>query len=220
MTSHRLSMIALLTTLCVSCAIPANAIAAKKGELVNSKGEALIKNKFTGTSGEVKFETTGKLVMTCSASSLKGVMTSKTKAEETVTYTGCESLGKSCTGTGSKTGELKIGFSASILFSILPPFILPSASILFNFGFKCGTISGTLTGNYITPLPESQQEILKKEYTYVATEKNGIQEPDEIEHSKGEKVKEFLVMSLGGGKEQAGINQSQKVTYEEEAKYI
>jgi hypothetical protein len=209
MTSIRIALAAFLVVCSVSAVATATALGAK-GELVNKKGEALVKNKFTVHDGTTAIETTGGSKMTCTEASGTGVVKSKTEGEDTVTYKGCSASGVKCNGEGSEAGEIKLTRWWRDFASL--PSILLGNSILTTLHFTCGgLVKGTLLGDYAVPIEPVEK--FKTEFTFNAKETKGVQEPFE----------EFdtLKASIGGGKEeQAGVSGAETFHFEEEAEYV
>lgn len=108
----------LMAAICVSAVMSTGALAAtKKGELVNEKGGALVKNKFSGETEAAEFETGTGTVITCKASvsTLSGAMSSTKAGTATLTLTGC-AHGLVCKTTSAKNrGEWVLPLKLSVI---------------------------------------------------------------------------------------------------------
>jgi hypothetical protein len=110
MTKIRIIGMALLAVFCLSAVVASSALAVeKKGEIVNSKGEAPKLNKFTGESANAgKLETVAGSKIECTKTKVSGTILSKTTGESKFTFTGCVTTGKKCNSVSplGKEGEV------------------------------------------------------------------------------------------------------------------
>ncbi len=228
--SH-IKMLALvaLAVCCLGMTSAATAFA-EEGQFINVEGKALAKSKFTGSSGTAKFETTGKLSMTCTSDTVTGKMTATTAGEETVSFSGCESVGKKCTSAGASSGTVRIPVALRTRVASQPSGeVLLLAQVLQNSGkeaateskpfeFKCGEVVAKLYGSYLVKTGE--QEAFKESWTFTAEQESGKQKPAEYESEKKEKVKDTLRLALGGGYEQAGLSDKEELAFEEKGLFV
>jgi hypothetical protein len=212
---------ALAALLCVAGLLSATAVASQ-GEIVNSKGEAPIKNKYTGTMGASTLETVAGVQIVCSSASIKGEIKSKVEGERAVVYTGCKSEGKACTSEGEPSGTVSTIFTYKWIWIVIIPIYyessyLPAVYPKGVFTLKCGTVTVELQGAFLVPMGEAQEGKLKKSYTFVARQEKGLQSPFEYENESKGKTKVTLESSFGGASfEQSGIHFEESVTFEEE----
>ena len=205
----RIRVIALIIVAgCLTSAV-ASATAFASTEIVNSKGEALVKNNFVAKSGKVTLETVGGTKLACAASTSTGKITSKVAGEETLTLTGCGVGSNKCNTSGSAEGSISIKFKITLLSFDL------SMSISIEITFSCG-LAGKykLKGSFLSPVGAEQEE-LKSTHLFTGSQFDGMQNPIE-----SEKVKHTLELenSTTGKTEEAGVEGTQEVTFEEPAK--
>jgi hypothetical protein len=207
--------------LLVGAAVTDTALASK-GELVNSKGTALIKNKFTATIGETVVETTGGRSVKCKSGTAGGVETSATEGEQTITLKECKSNveSASCNSPGQSAGVIEL---KEVKLSTLPakfPGDMPLTYILRASAAECAGVKGQIKGSYLSPVPSEGK--LSTTYTFVSKQTKGIQEPAEYENSKGEKEKFSFEAELGGSEkfEKAGVGGTEEFTFEESAEFV
>jgi hypothetical protein len=219
----RMRLIAVtLACLLLMGAAAADAALASKGELVNSEGKALVKNKFKGVIGATAVETTGGRSVKCKAGTASGVETSKTEGEQTITYKECKSSveGVSCNSPGQGSGVIEL---KEVKLSTLPakfPGDMPLTYILRASATECAGVKGEIKGSYLSPVPSEGK--LSTTYTFVSKQTKGVQEPSEYENTKGEKVKFAFEAALSGSElfEKAGVSGIEEFTFEESAEFI
>lgn len=229
MSRIKLVALAVVAALCIGAVATATAMAAE-AELLNSEGNALVKNKFSATSGETKIETAGGTSIKCKADTVHGVVSSSTSGEVTILYTGCTTSEGlfSCKGGKDASGEPPAG-SIYVLAGITPRALnaeedavlttihKPGTSTAGELEVECSGVKVKLKGSFLT------QPFLgngpNKSLVLEAKETKGAQGQTEYENAKGEKVKcEGLEASVSGGAfEKTGIEETETVAFEEEA---
>jgi hypothetical protein len=217
----RIIVVTLASLLLVGAAM-ADTSLASKGELVNSEGKALVKNKFKGVLGETVIETTGSKGVKCKSGTAVGVETSKTEGEQTATFKECKSSqeGASCKSPGQSTGVIEL---KEVKLSTLPakfPGDMPLTYILRASSVECGSVKGQIKGSYLSPVPSEGK--LSTTYSFIAKQTKGVQEPSEFENTKGEIEKFSVEAQLGPLEvfEKAGVSSKEEFTFEESAEFI
>jgi hypothetical protein len=225
----RLIGLAVLAVFCMS-AVGAAAASASEGELVNKEGNALVKNKFTVTSGQGTLETAAGTKIICKKDTGHGIVTSKTGGELTVLFSGCTSGGLSCKGGKDEEGEAPAGSIYVLLGILVKPSKNGERLILLTI-HKPGTLEAgeleivctgvkiKVKGSLLTfnNFPVGK---LSKDYNFVFKQKKGIQEPDEYENEAKEKIKNHLEATVEGlAFEKAGEEGTDLVLFEEEVQF-
>jgi hypothetical protein len=226
-------ILAILTTLCINTTATATA-AASEGEFVNSKSEALIKNKFTSSGGEIVLETASGATTKCTSVTDHGIMTSKTGGELTVLFKGCTSSGLSCKGGEDAAGKAKAGEIIILLGILIKRSSATTRLVLFTilktgtkeageFTLECQGVAIILRGSFLTSNNFKTNE-LKKEWVleFKAGAKKGEQSVTEYENEKGEKVKcKGLEANVAGaGFEPASESATATDKFEEETQFL
>src|SRR5271157_1846007 len=152
MTRMKFTVLAIVAVCSVSGVAAGNALAT---EIVNGKGEALVKNKFTDTFSKTTIETVGGTKVGCEGATGQGTVTSKVAGEETLTFTGCAVGTTKCNTEGSKAGEISI----KIRFTLLSGGLL-SMEISISFSFSCGASVFKAKGSFLSPIGSAQEHIL------------------------------------------------------------
>jgi hypothetical protein len=204
-----------IVALAIGTIVPAVASAALP-EFVNSKGETLVKNKFTGKGGETQFETTGRVELTCSTGSISGHLTGTKTAEATLTFTGCETIGEKCSSKGAKAGEIVNTGKGKIVYSDKAT---KSVALLVEMekgreaicGGEIGILlRGAIAGS-IGPVNKSQLS-----FTNTWQQRAGVQQLTKYENEKGEIESAIWETKVGGdGWEQTGLEGEGTITLEE-----
>jgi hypothetical protein len=227
----RVILLALMAILAMS-AVAAAAAMANEGTFVNSKGEALAKKVFTGTSGETKLES-GFGTVVCKKDTAHGVILNKEEGEETVLFKECESslLGK-CTGGEDAEGKAPAGSIYILVGTHTRRATQSSTEVLLQilvlktktkeegvFDFECGGVKIETRGSFL--VKSNSTNTLKKVWTFTA-EANSKKEntPTEYENEKKEKVKVGLESNELFGFEKSTQVGAEEVTFEEEGKFV
>jgi hypothetical protein len=208
---------ALVVVILAIGAIAPVAASASLPELVNSKDEALVKSKFTGTGGSTRFETVGRTQLSCSSGSVSGRMTGVKTAEATLTFTGCEVLAKNCHSKGAKSGEIINSGAGKIVYTDKAT---KAVGLLVEMEkgreVKCGETSIFLRGAIVGAIGPVNK--LQSSYTNTWSERDGVQELTKYENEKGELESAIWETSIEEGSwEQTGLEGTGKVTFEEMA---
>jgi len=235
----RLIVLAVLAVFCVGVVAAATA-SASEGELVNAKGEALIKNKIVGTSGTTRLETLAGTSIICTSNIARGIITSKTGGELTVLFKGCTSGALSCRGGKDSEGEAPAG-SIYVLVGLLIKRSNATERLILLTVHKPGTLeageieiicSGVkikVKGSFLT----TNNIVIKKpatKYEFTATQEKGKQTVTEYENEKGAKVKcsgleasieglAFEGAGQGGGSKKTEVAKEDAL-FEEEVEFL
>jgi len=213
MTRTKLITVALLAVCVLTALAAANAFAAKKGEIVNKEGKALVKGKFVGKSTRTMlWETEAGSKWTCKETSVTGTISTTKGGGETITYTGCESGGFKCK-LGSETAGTLI-MKATLGLVVKSEKDYWERALEKEVELVCSGIKIKWKGALL--LPVSPEEVLKTEFVFAALGEKGKQTPEiGANHFEVEFVKE------GAKFEKADINEAElKTTFEEEVKFI
>jgi len=219
----RLIVLAVLAVVCVRAEASSSALArSAKGEFVNKKSEAFVKQAFTATSGETKLETTGGTKITCTSDLALGVNTSTTGGEQTVHFKGCTSSTLPCSTTGAATGEIVV--LTGLLVTILAAEEDGVVNTVFESGTKkAGTLNFTCSGIKIAVKGSFYSNGIKTESALLtlipisATQTKGIQAI--LTNKAG--VERTLETSIEGkGFEKSGQAGTETVHLLEEGKFI
>lgn len=221
----------LVAALALSVAMAATASAAEL-ELVNTKGEALVKKGFSGESGKGTLETVAGRKITCSKAKFSGTITGTKSGEATTTFTGCEALGIfKCNSEKAKEGEIITTLSIIPVWEVksgtleraLLLTILPSTRVVV---ILCGGGLQTLDVRHglLILLTVPAIGVLSRENTIEAKQTKGVQAATKYEINSGEAEKADFLETEGSGFETFGFEQSGeeteaiKVKFEEEVK--
>jgi hypothetical protein len=239
----RLIVLAMLAVFCVG-AVAAAAASASEGEFVNSKSEALKKNKFTSTSGVATLETVSGATIVCQTDTNHGIITSKTGGEVTVLFKTCTATGVgTCTG-GEDTkkaaeGEiivllgLLVKRSSASTRLLLLTVLKPGTKEAGNAVFVCGGVATIEVKGSILTSNNYPTKALSTKYALEFKSKGaktGEQSVTEYENEKGEKVKckgleasieglAFEGAGQGGGKLKTEVAKEDAL-FEEEAQFL
>lgn len=199
--------------------------------LVNSKLEALTKNKFTFKGKEAVLETVGGTKLTCTSDEGSGTMTSLSKGEEKGTLKGCEAFAFKCNTEGGKAGEISATFTINVVWvsreegKIALLLALPEKGLELTCG---GLVKDKVKGSFLEPIATAEKAETK--YTLTSKQTKGKQEPLEYESEKVkeeeewevEVVKDTLESENTSTKklEETGASGTSEVTFEEGAKAI
>lgn len=225
MTRVRTLAIALMAVFAL-CAVSAAAASAALPELVNAKGEALVKKKFTDASeGETKLESKSGLTVTCKAAKSTGESTgTKTSAHNIVTFTGCtSSFGGSCNTKGKAAGEIvtnelsgEIGYVNKANKEVGLE-LHPTSGTVFAT-FECGAfLKNEVRGSIIGALTPINKKVKTTEHFTVKYEKGAEKGTQKITKFEGGS-EDVLESSLDGGSfEKANEQATGTIKFEEEA---
>jgi hypothetical protein len=182
-------------------------------ELVNSKGEALVKKKYKSTSGKSTLENTKSEKITCKEDTDEGETTGLSTSTSTVKFKGCESSGVSCKTSGASSGEIVTSAKGTLEWinekeqevGLLLETEKKTITCLIIKKEVEGSVLGIMTpvNKLVTP-PET--------FSLAFKQKKGVQEPSEYE-MEGKKVK---VKTTTNGVE-SGLETTDALTFEEAA---
>jgi hypothetical protein len=199
-------------------------------EMVNKEGKALVKSKFTGTTGfgsGVMWVTKNHGGVQCSEAKSSGEVTGLQTGHSAWTWTGCEAAGTGYQTEGAKRGEIRVPELKSQLVyevyekgTVLEPALLLTLAKELTFGTNLILEPMHLRGSFLVPV-SSVEEF--RSYLYVdATQSGGRQEgTGEYEETRGGEVKKAgLLMNVEGIKkytnEPTALAFDEKLTFEEE----
>jgi hypothetical protein len=169
------------------------------------------------SSGAAKFETTGKLKLTCTSATLAGKITGPASVGEVIVrFKGCESSAKACTTGGLGAGEIEsatlegaLGWEAKskghVALDLYPdgrtgPFMQYTCS---------GAAATSVTGSVLIAVKAGKMETASKLKLKAS---KGKQKPEAFEGGE----RDVLLSSIGGGAaEQDGLSLSATQTNEE-----
>ena len=196
-------------------------------ELVNKEGKTPTKTEFKAKSGEGKFETKGKHLVTCKADTATGKLTGPSSDESTITFTGCSTtvlITLKCNSEGAKEGEIILKVTSELVWlnsGLTEPgedLALPSAGLTI----KC-TSSETLKVKGSTVCPISGYKVLSVKGTITCEQSKGVQkftkyflegkEETDLTETEGTGLIKFAF-------EQSGLKSTDTLTYEEEVEII
>lgn len=208
--------LALALVVAISVGASASASAATP-ELVNKEGKALIKNHYTGTSGQVTFETVGGTRVQCKSASGGGKMDTVNSGEATIIFQGCTSTGFSCKTPGAKAGEIvEPGSGKLVYISKSSKTVALLIEIETGREVVCSGIKILLRGDIIGQV--GPVNTFKTAFSDSAKQAKGVAEVTEYENEKGEKVKAIWETSFEGKAfEQTAFEGSAELRFEEEA---
>lgn len=232
MTRIRIIVLTLVAMFAIS-AVAATMAIASEGVFVNTKGEALKKTKFTGTSGATELLSSGGGIK-CKKDTAHGVLLNKEEGAETILFQECELLGSKCSGgkdehgtagageiyvlVGTRTRQSPGRTEQLLLLSILQEGTLAPATEAKPFALKCGTITVKVYGSFLVhagalATPASL-------WTFTA-KTNGSNEntPSEYENEVKEKVKDVLHSNFGVGWGVMAVVGSEDVVFEEQGEF-
>ena len=193
-------LVAIVAVLALSAVATATASAALP-EIVNSKGEELVKKKFTGEVTEkMTFEVVGQGTEECEKLSLAGGVKGTKGGEATLTL----HCFATCHTSGSKEKEIKLPVSVNLVWlnkATERIALLISIPGVVKLEGDCWSGYGApfeLSGSFLIRVGGTNK--LSTEYNLLTEQKKGIQEPDEYENEAGEKVKAQLETTNGAYK--------------------
>ncbi len=224
MTRTRLVLMAILAVFCMSAVAASQASAAKKGEIVNSKKEKLVKNTFTATSGVTILENKKGAKVTCQKDEAKGTIeTTKTGTQE-VKFKECKnSLGQSCKSVEGKAGEIIIkGVKIEVWFTDKTKESLQLLNkVNGKFAFTCAEVNQEVEGAFCTPVTAAQEGKLKLKYEFTAAQEKGTQKPSKCVDPTGAEQEPKLTAKIAGEAfEGSGQSGTEVVTFAEEAQFL
>lgn len=198
------AVLAAALAICIVTAAVASALPALP-ELVNSNGEALVKAKFTSTSGKSTLETTSGTKVTCKADTDSGESTGVHTGTTTVKFTGCEAIGIKCSTTGAASGEIVTGAKSTLVWLNEAKEEAGQLLEAEEKTIKCSILSYKVKGSVLGAFSASGTS-----GTLTFKEKKGVQEPTEYE-MEGKKFK--AITETEGV--QSGLETTDTLTFEE-----
>jgi|HubBroStandDraft_4_1064222.scaffolds.fasta_scaffold38028_2 hypothetical protein len=217
-------LVAIVAVLALSAVASATASAALP-EIVNSKGEALIKKKFTGEVTERMIdEINGRGSEECQKLAFAGEVKGTKGGEGTLTL----HCSGGCHTKGLKEKEMKFPVSVNLVWlskAKEEAALLLSIPGVADFEGYCW--SDTMPSQF--PLEVSGSLLIRvsptnklgTEYRFLVKQKNGRQEPSEYENEAGEKVKAQLetTASLYWKNQSLGLEDAFPMNFEEAAEF-
>jgi IPT/TIG domain len=152
----------------------------------------------------VTLETVGKAIVKCASAAITGTITSRGVTGETISFKGCASGTKSCTGAGLAAGEITTSTLQGVLAwesksedkAVLA--LTPGAQPFMQYTCE-GSASTTVTGSILIPVKAGKMEASSR--LKLAASK-GKQKPESLEDGETD----VLSSSTGGGPaEQTGL---------------
>jgi hypothetical protein len=198
-------------------ALAAATASAALPELVNSKGEALVKKKYTSKSGASTLETEKNGAVKCKEGTDTGESTGPKTGTSTVTFTGCESASIKCKTSGAKTGEIITKATSKLVYINEKEKTVGLALAATESTIECSILQklkvrGSVIG-VLTPV-----NTVAEEFTLTFKQKKGVQEPTEYEE-EGKKVKDITETEGSGIKtfkfEPSGLETTDTLKFEE-----
>jgi hypothetical protein len=167
--------------------------------------------KFTVTSGEGKLETVGGTPVICKSDLGTGQLgkSPATTAELTVSFQGCEILGKKCTSSGGAAGlidttKLLATFGDIEAKKIGGALLKPASGTAFLVAVKCGetslAVTGSVIGQFTTAL-DTQTSLVTLAFALKAAEKG----KQAVTKFTGEEKTNVLESTIEGTTEVAGL---------------
>jgi hypothetical protein len=199
-------------------------------EMVNKEGKALVKSKFTGTTGfghALTWVTKKNGGVTCSEAKGSGEVTGLQNSHSAWTWTGCEAAGTAYQTEGAKRGEIRIPeLKGQLVYevyekgTVLEPALLLTLAKELTFGTNLILEPMHLRGSFLVRLPSVEEF---RNYLYVDGVQSGGQQEGtgEYEETRGGEVKKAsLLMNVEGVKkytnEPTALEFDEKRTFEEE----
>jgi hypothetical protein len=206
-----------ILAICAIAAVTASAAYAESPALITYSGSGA----FTIASGAGKLVTTGGLEVSCKADNGTGQLGGKggsaqaLTASLTITFTGCETLGKKCTSAGLTAGNIQT-VPLVALFGRIKPGIAgakfePKTGEQFVVPVKCGEIEFKVHGGVIgefTTAVDKQTSTLAISFAETA----GVQA---IKKFEGETGSVNLIAEIGTSPEEAGLESKETLTLKE-----
>jgi hypothetical protein len=189
---------------CAIGAITANAASAAK---ITYSGSG----RFSVTSGSGKLETAGGTQLACKSDVGSGQLgkSPATTAALTVSFVGCEFLGKKCTSSGGTTGlldtvKLLATFGEVKTKEVAGALLKPASGTAFLVAVKCGeselSVKGSIIGEFTTKL-DTQTNLFTIAFALKAGEKG----KQGITKFAGETKENTLESTVEGVTEVAGL---------------
>jgi hypothetical protein len=188
-------------------------------EILNKEGNALVKKRFTGTTGARSvLEGEDGFILECTEAKSIGEVTGPTSGTLTTVYQTCGNADYSCS-TDGHLGEVSLSYTFAPVYlnsekSIALLYSLPSTGTTL----ECGSNLVTLHGSYLSDPIKANH--LATKYVLVSHQTKGKQEYRTYENAAGEKTQaslELTVNELAEGK--AGIRTENEATFEEELQF-
>jgi hypothetical protein len=218
-------------------AVAAASASAALPEIVNKEGKALVKDKFSVSGDEERFQAVdfhindvGKIQIYCEKTAVTGKFGGLKTGETTFTLKSCKGDEK-CTGvteTGEKrpVGEIVIPFSLTLVYTDkaskeLALLFKPPEGLLIT----CNGTEYRMYGGFLVPIEQDDVNYLLKvgEKLWLNPKWGGGQKPKQYENEKGEKVETYLKISAGTEKEalesEVSFSTSMGAIFEEEVEF-
>lgn len=181
----------LVVVFALSAVASATASAAEP-ELVNTKGEALVKKNFSAKGGAGELTTKSNGAIKCKEAKAEGEVTGLKTAKSTTTFSGCEFSGIKCNTTGAKEGLIVTPLEGRLVYEVVKATLEPA--FLFkvtNFTIECTALQKLAVEGEILVLITPAKK-LQKTLELIAIEKGpGEVETTEYEETKGGGVKKL-----------------------------
>lgn len=170
-------------------------------ELLNGKGEELVKKGFKGEGGKAAAEIKGQGKVSCSSTTVSGEVISAATLGKTLTFGGCAFGESKCNTEKGAAGEVVFNQLGSLfVYEVVKKEVLEPA-VLVTLGktlqLECGSQAIFLKGSFlllVTPVNKFTNAL-----TIVGKQSGGIQESTEYEESKGGEVKSAVLLATGEG---------------------
>jgi hypothetical protein len=208
----------LVAMLAISAIASASASAALP-ELVNSKGEELVKKKYTATSGKGKFQTEKNGIIECEKDTATGEVTGPKTGTTTVKFTKCAFSGLSCKTAGASSGEIRVEAVSKLVY-----INKSTKEVGLDLEAKESTVECPLEklkvrGSVIGVIAAKDVNTPVTEVELVFKQTGGKQEPSQYENEKGEKVTDITETEGSGLKtfkfEPSGLSSTDVLKFEE-----
>ncbi len=192
-------------------------------ELLNSKGEEVVKKHFSGSGGKAALEIKGQGQLSCTSSSVSGEVISAATLGKTLAFGGCTFGEAKCNTEKGATGEVIFNTLGSLfVYELVKKEVLEPAVLVTlekTLKLECGLQTILLKGSFlllVTPVNKPTNTL-----TIVGKQSGGVQESTEYEESKGGEVKNAILLATGEGTKkfteaQAGLELEAINKYEEE----
>jgi hypothetical protein len=216
MTRIRMVVLAALAVFAVSAVANASAFASEP-ELVNSTGGSAAGTTVTGEAGKATLQVKEEGSIICTKATNKGEVTGLKTGTGTTVFTGCEFAGLKCNTTGT-AGEISVTTSFLAVYkgpvATAVPGVLTTVSPLT---IKCGsTQTLVVEGTFLSAAKPAKELTTKGEF--VAAQKEGKQDTNEYEETKGGTVHTASLVTTGTGtkafsKKESGEEATLKLTF-------